>query len=477
MSLPNRTNGFNYTILGLTIFLLFCTLFNSYIELPPLLAWLGKWHPLLLHFPIVLLLGIALLTLFNRPVHPLLFKVTVLTTLLTAISGFFLATDITDKGDILLRHQWLGSGLAFLCVIWYAFVDSIPKKPLLKKGIPGLILVITIGTGHFGGMLTHGEDFLSIPLNKSYSKIPENPLVYNDIAARILDQNCVSCHNPNKKKGELLMTSLANLKKGGENGPALVPGNLEESELIRRIELPKEDEEHMPPEGKKALDAIEIDILRQWILKGAPDTLRLYDLAESDPLAKSIREFMAPDQSLKYKDFATVADSTLQRLASDYLTITRLYGQSNALAVDAYKPPEYQPDYLLRLQEIADNIVELDFSNLPLGNAEVGLIAKCKNLEWLEVDGTPFKDENLDFLQGLNKIRLLKIFNTEVSDKSITSFKEFENLQQLYVWNTNLSPEGIKEIREANSEVLVIDGIEETFKEFFVSKDSVPSRD
>ena len=95
-----------------------------------------------------------------------------------------------------------------------------------------VLLIGMIGlTGHYGGMVTHGEEFLALPTEGPDDKIPENPIIYKDVVFRILDDKCVSCHNPNKQKGELVMTSFDGLLQGGENGPIWVAGSPEESEI------------------------------------------------------------------------------------------------------------------------------------------------------------------------------------------------------------------------------------------------------
>src|SRR5690606_20582752 len=97
----------DYAVLGLSLFLIFCLVFESHIQVPALVGWLGRWHPLVLHFPIVLLLLCIFLGLTGKPIPPNLFTVTVLSTLVTAISGFFLGKEIPAKGDLLVWHQWL----------------------------------------------------------------------------------------------------------------------------------------------------------------------------------------------------------------------------------------------------------------------------------------------------------------------------------------------------------------------------------
>lgn len=83
---------------------------------------------------------------------------------------------------------------------------------------------------------------------------------------RILKQDCFSCHNPEKRKGGLALTSREAALKGGESGPAVVPGRAGESLLLRA--LAADAEPHMPPKKQLAPDAVAA--VRDWVDAGAP---------------------------------------------------------------------------------------------------------------------------------------------------------------------------------------------------------------
>ena len=80
-------------------------------------------------------------------------------------------------------------------------------------------------------------------------------------------ENCYKCHSVNAKRLEagLMLDSLASQLKGGDSGPAIVPGNAEKSLLVKAVRY--EDFE-MPPKGK--LPAGKVDALVKWINMGAP---------------------------------------------------------------------------------------------------------------------------------------------------------------------------------------------------------------
>ena len=84
----------------------------------------------------------------------------------------------------------------------------------------------------------------------------------------VLVETCLRCHGDSKKSGALRIDSREALLKGGESGPAIVPGKPEESLLIRAIQR-QEDVSAMPPEKEKALRADQVANFVAWVQAGA----------------------------------------------------------------------------------------------------------------------------------------------------------------------------------------------------------------
>lgn len=82
----------------------------------------------------------------------------------------------------------------------------------------------------------------------------------------ILEKNCFGCHGPEKQKNGLRLDSLETAKKGGDYGPAVVPGDTAKSLLVEVINY--QGDVQMPPKEKLADD--EIAVLTDWIQRGAP---------------------------------------------------------------------------------------------------------------------------------------------------------------------------------------------------------------
>ncbi len=81
----------------------------------------------------------------------------------------------------------------------------------------------------------------------------------------LLAENCVKCHGPEKQKGGLRLDSRESVLQGGESGPAVVPGKLDESLLVDAVRY---DGLQMPPTGQ--LKPEQVETLTRWVKIGAP---------------------------------------------------------------------------------------------------------------------------------------------------------------------------------------------------------------
>ena len=284
--------------------------------------FLGRLHPLIVHFPIGLLIVALLLEFFTinkknselRSGINILLVVGAVSAVLATVFGWLLQEQDQYSGEILTFHKWSGITTAVLATITVFIHRSMMRKGHwnLLKTYRAILITTVAGVsvaGHFGASLTHGPDFLTsvLPWNADEG-IPRNPnfnlaqfdnegtpgvltdaqMADLNLEVRsIFAHNCYKCHSSEKIKGELRLDRKAFVFKGGESGPVITPGHPEESEMIRRLLLPRDDEESMPPKGKK-LSEQEIATLQFWIKAGAPwpdnaDDKSVYRVAELQP--------------------------------------------------------------------------------------------------------------------------------------------------------------------------------------------------
>ena len=96
--------------------------------------------------------------------------------------------------------------------------------------------------------------------------------------APVLETSCVKCHNPEKKKGKLDMSTKEGFMKGGEDGKIVEAGKADASKMIKSLLLPADDDDAMPPKDKAPRpSAAQIEALKKWINAGAkwPDGVTL----------------------------------------------------------------------------------------------------------------------------------------------------------------------------------------------------------
>lgn len=96
-----------------------------------------------------------------------------------------------------------------------------------------------------------------------------NPGFTQDVLP-ILEARCVECHGEEKQKEELRLDSLVAVLRGSEHGPIVVSGKPEESSLYKRISLPPDHDDIMPPKGDP-LTETEVTLIQNWIKLGAPE--------------------------------------------------------------------------------------------------------------------------------------------------------------------------------------------------------------
>ena len=320
------------------IFIVFLLLFENKLEIPAWLQPVGRMHPLLLHFPIVLLLLAIVLQWYGvsrRQADNFFYRFSqnvllsgALLSAVTVVMGLFLSREEGYEGNTLQWHKWTGAAIFFLASIIYWLANRSWYKGMLAKAAGAVVVVSLVLAGHFGANLTHGEDFILQPLSVYYEAPPvpiDKAIVFDHVIRPIFEKKCMSCHNPDKLKGELILADSASIVKGGKTGKLFVPGNPGISLLMERVHLPLEEKKHMPPKGKVQLTEDEIVLLTLWIRDETPFTQKVIDLPPGDSLrllaATVLKPVEIPEEKYEFSPADEKNDRKVKhRLPQHYAT-------------------------------------------------------------------------------------------------------------------------------------------------------------
>jgi uncharacterized membrane protein len=435
------------------------------------LFFLGRFHVLVLHLPIGIAIVAIVLDWMARGgrapalahVSPFLWGAAALSAVATAVLGYLHFAEGGFTGPSAEAHRLYGTITAFACVAAW-ILSRVGKSPgALRLGAGLVVLVLVSVTGHYGGNLTHGTTFLIeyAPgfLRSLIGAAERRPQVtsvaaadpYLDVVQPLLERRCGNCHNDEKRNGGFSIESYDSTLVGGDTGLAVVPGNIEASELYYRITLPSDDEAFMPAEGKTPPTAEQIEILRWWIAAGAPHDATV-GVVDADIEALLAAELGLTGASTSPSSAARVAaDPTLiARLASAGL-LARQASQDDARLIVAMSSPatELGEEALAALAAAAPTVVDLNLAGMDLDDEELAAIGTLPAVTHLRLARNRLTDAGLASLAALPALEHLNLYgNAGVTDSGLAALGASRSLRELYVWQTSATEAGITRLRE-----------------------------
>jgi uncharacterized membrane protein/mono/diheme cytochrome c family protein len=463
---------------ALNIFIVFLLLAGSSVAIPVWLQPVGRLHPLILHFPIVVLIMAMILEFFRfkerfqteKLYHEFttyLWLCGALFAALTAVMGLFLSKEPGYEGGTLQWHKWFGVTVVFVStgIYWCRNAQWYSPK-IARSGAVITILCLTIA-GHFGADITHGDNYLLAPVwHPEKEKVPiDKALVFRDVIQPIFEDKCISCHNPDKTKGGLMLIDKKSVLKGGKDGKLVVPGQPQISLLLQRIHMPEGEKKHMPPAGKPQLSEDEINLLFLWVKENAEFQKKVIDLPPADSLRVLAATYLKPAEATEEQyDFAAADDKLVKKLNNNYRVIYTVAQGSPALGVNIYNQKSYQPKVLTELSAIKKQVISLDLSKMPVTDAELKTIAQFENLRTLNLNFTDVTGSNLKDLASLKYLRSLSLAGTSLNPLAIKQINSIKSLAKVALWDTGLPETEIAELQKSNKNIEFIKGFKDDGK-------------
>ncbi|GEP89208.1 Uncharacterized membrane protein [Chitinophaga terrae (ex Kim and Jung 2007)] len=442
----------------------------------------GSWgqlfarsHPIFVHLPIgILLLAMIMALLASktrwhalRAAIPVTLLVGFISAVGSCLSGYLLSQDGGYEEKLLLTHQVLGISVAAASGLLYLLY----RKPgrFARLQLPAVIVIgiLLSITGHYGGSLTHGDDYLTQAMpgflqkvmgaktaaakTAAYASIPDARL-YEDLVQPILANKCYSCHNSQKLKGGLRLETIALIKKGGEHGPALKDSLPESSELFRRLLLPENDEHRMPPKGKPGITPPELALIQWWIEQGAPEHKQVKELPKTGMIA-AVLEGLQGGADIEKNEFvpeeavAAADRKAIDTLQSRGVKVMALGEGSNYLSVSCVNAADFGDSDVLLLLPLKQQLVWLDVSGTKISDSAMVNIAQLTKLTRLNMKQTRIAGKQLNALATCRQLKYLNISENDLQQGDIQALQENKSLQQLYLFGSNTNADKVKALK------------------------------
>ena len=447
----------------------------------------GRLHPLLVHLPIGLIVLLAWLELlaFSRRFSQananagLILAFAAPAALATALCGWLLSRAGGYDYRLLQWHKWTGIGTAAVCLL-AASLYALNQKKLYRWCLFASAGVLTVAS-HLGGSLTHGSDYLvryaPKPLRpwiawlgggrpagaaSTQALDPAKASAFSAVIQPIFDDKCLTCHGPEKSKAGLRLDSYAAMIKGGESGAAFVPGNAAGSLCLKRLLLPAEDENHMPPEGKPQPSADDITLLRWWIDAGTSADAKAADLKPPPAVARILGARFGAPQSEANR--AALPSAGSPPPAPDLTLAEKLAGELGiAISLLAPNQPWLQCNagiaatnfgdaQLARLTKLGPNLRWLDLAGTRVTDAGMASLAVMPNLTRLHLERSGITDAALAQVALLPNLEYLNLYGTAVTDAGLEPLRKMAHLNQLYLWQTKVTASGSQALVDARTD-------------------------
>ena len=427
------------------------------LTLPDLI---GRFHPVLVHLPIgILLLAcfFQVLTIKNRftilqPAIPVMLFWGMIAAVVSCISGYMLSISGDYDAQLVSRHQWMGIFVAVASLLLYILYQLSINEKIARWFSLGIIILITI-TGHLGGSLTHGSDYLTEGLNSKNEKgvvmkpIPniQEAALYADVVQPLLQAKCYNCHGTNKQKGKLRLDQQEFILKGGKDGKVIEAGKADESEMIERLLLPKSDEDHMPPKEKPQLTPAEISLLHWWISTGADFNKKVRDLPQNEkikPVLLALQSGSAVDENkptdVPGTPVAKADEAVISRLKRSGVIIIPVAQNSNYLSVNFVTASSGADTLIKLLEPLRKQLVWLKLDNAAISDAAIDEISKLIALTRLQLSSTNITDKGIGKLQSLKQLQSLNLVGTKITTQGVMQLNKLKNLKNLYLYHTGV---------------------------------------
>ncbi|QYK48614.1 MAG: histidine phosphatase family protein [Phycisphaeraceae bacterium] len=452
----------------------------------------GRMHPMLVHFPIAMVLVAAGIetgrAILRRPT-PARTSINMLgigvLTAAAAIASGWLNGDFENhasNAETLELHRWvgIGGGAGALLAFVVGLGASKSRRALVVFRVLLLAAAGAIGfTGHLGGSMVYGEGYLLAPLKMGAEPLRSEPIRDEDPRAPregsavgagiagpvsfdrdvlpIFEARCVECHGPSRARASLRLDSL---ERAMDAEPwVLSIAEPERSDLIARVKMSQSEDGAMPPKGER-LAAREIALIEAWIVSLARE--RNNEGARVDDVLPTLGSSERGGGSEPFVDSPlSLDDPGAQAWSAEQITVLRslrsrgariepVSAESDLLDANlSLMSPACDGDALAMLSPILPRIQRLDLSGSALTSGDLAAIAGAESLRSLTLNRTGIDDSVAGLLASLPMLETLVVTGTQFGDSGLRALSVSATLRRVYAADSRVTAAGVSSVSEA----------------------------
>ncbi len=274
--------------------------------------------------------------------------------------------------------------------------------------------------------------------------------IFNGSVVPMLKDRCVSCHGPEKQKGDLRLDSPEWIRRGGSSGPVVLAFQPAKSYLYTSTTLPADDPDVMPAKGKP-LTSAQTSAIGRWIKGGAP----MGDGKDRKAASAAWAAMQKASDGNGAGNGGELSGSVAEQLAAAHIQYKPVAG--GLFEIDCSLTRNY-PEVKLDLEvlrPIAAKIHTLDLSKTKVRDADLEPVQEMVNLTRLLLSRTTVGDGALRYFSNLAKLEILNLYGTNVSDDGLVHLADLSNLKKLYLWNSKATSAGGDRLKRNNPDLEV----------------------
>ena len=279
----------------------------------------------------------------------------------------------------------------------------------------------------------------------------------------ILQDRCIECHKApfeqngrtKEPKAGLRLDGTVHILHGSDDGKVIAPNHPSESPLYKRIMLPSDDDDVMPPKGDP-LTVAQQEVIRKWIAQGVDFGTWVGATDGTEKFAELVKAKVkySPAHHKFYDEMAKglkpLSEDVLRRVRESTGALVRPIGIGNPLLEVRFlaESASSGDDDLDKLAPVRQHLCKLDLARTQVTSKCFATLKTFPRITRLDLRETQISDAKLDELVGLKYLSYLNLGGTEVGDAGLRKLGKCKSLREIYIWKSSATSQGAEALRK-----------------------------